>query len=287
MNWRRDWCLHEVTDPSRCIEHAWPLVSGPSFALRVVFNPVSGPGSAPDPNYVDGNGQGPLPSLHAAGAIVYGSVATGFGARPGSEIRTDIDAYSIGHYTGLVDGIFFDELSTDLARVGDGLGYAAHVALRSPTALTIGNPGTTGVVNPSGQTLNSAFDYAGVCEILVTAEETGSAYRASYASPVYLSAEPASGFAHLIHGDGAFDPALLELAANRKAGVLYVTDDLPPNPYGRLPTDWTAFLAAIAAAPPTAAPVASPLVLVILVSLLVLLGARVRSSAAGRGASRA
>lgn len=258
-----------------------------AFALRVVFNPASGPGSAPDPNYVDGNGQGPLPSLHAAGAIVYGYVATGFGARPGSEIRADIDAYLIGHYAGLVDGIFFDELSTDLARVGDGLGYAVHVALRSPTALTIGNPGTTGVVNPSGQTLYSAFDYAGVFDILVTAEETGNAYRASYASPVYLSAKPASGFAHLIHSDGAFDPALLTLAANRKAGVLYVTDDLLANPYDRLPTDWTAFLAAIAAAPPTAVPIASPLVLVLLVSILVLLGACVRCSTDGRDASRA
>ena len=165
------------------------------FALRVVFNPASGPGTSPDPNYLTANGQGPLPSLHAAGAVVYGYVTTSFGTRAPAAVLADIDAYLIGHYAGHVDGIFFDEVSTDLAKVGENRSYVAHIRSLRPNAPTIGNPGTPGVLNPSGQTTFNATDYANVFDVLVTFENTGALYRTGYTPPPYLAARPARAFA--------------------------------------------------------------------------------------------
>lgn len=230
------------------------------FGLHVVFNPASGPGVAVDPNYVDANGLGPLPDLRAAGAVVYGYVTTGYGTRAPAAVLADIDAYLVGHYAGRVDGIFFDEVSSDLAQVGANRTYVARVEARRPGARTIGNPGITAIQNPSGQTTWTTADYAAVFDVLVTFEHTGAEYRTSYAPPVYLAAKPASGFAHLIHTDGPFDPALLALATSRKAGLVFVSDDVMPNPYDLMPSDWTTFVAAITAFEAASVPTASLLV---------------------------
>ena len=229
------------------------------FGLHVIFNPASGPGAARDPNYVDATGHGPLPSLHTVGAVVYGYVTTGYGARPAAAVLADIDAYLVGHYAGLVDGIFFDEVSSDLAQVGSNQTYVARVRSRRPGARSIGNPGITAIQNPSGQTIWSANDYAAVFDVVVSFEHTGAEYRAHYTPPVYLAAKPASGLAHLIHSDGPFDPSLLPLAVSRKAGLLFVSDDVMPNPYDLLPSYWSAFVAAITAFDAQPVPTASPL----------------------------
>ncbi|MBK7948166.1 MAG: spherulation-specific family 4 protein [Deltaproteobacteria bacterium] len=244
------------------------------FGLHVVFNPASGPGVAVDPNYVDANGLGPLPDLRAAGAVVYGYVTTGYGARAAADVLADIDAYLVGHYAGRVDGIFFDEVSSDLAQVGANRTYVARVQAQEPGARTIGNPGITAIQNPSGQTTWTAADYAAVFDVLVTFEQTGAEYRSSYSPPVYLAARPASGFAHLIHSDGPFDPTLLALAASRKAGLVFVSDDVMPNPYDLLPSYWAVFVAAITAFDAAPVPTASPLARVALGLAVLVVGAR-------------
>lgn len=258
------------------------------FGLHVVFNPASGPGTAVDPNYVDATGHGPLPSLRAAGAVIYGYVTTGYGARSSAAVLADIDAYLVGHYAGRVDGIFFDEVSSDLAQVGANQSYVARVRSRKPGAPTIGNPGITQIQNPSGQTTWSAADYAAVFDVLVTFEHTGAEYRASYVPPVYLAAKPARGFAHLIHSDGAFDPALLPLVAARKAGFVFVTDDAMPNPYDALPSSWASFVAALTAYDAAPVPAACVVARVSYGVLLLAVGIRgLRRASRASGATRA
>ena len=46
----------------------------------------------------------------------------------------------------------------------------------------------------------------------------------------------ANNFSQMIDSQPAWDNELLALAHERKAGMLFVTDDLMPNPYDQLPS---------------------------------------------------
>ena len=140
----------------------------PAFTgdLHVIFNPASGPGDAIEPNYVDANGNGPLPDLRNNGAIIYGYVPTTFGNRAQGDVEADIDKYFDTLYAGLIDGIFFDEMSNDLADVGYYQGIRDYVKGKSAAATVIANPGTSFTNNPSGQATYSVADYAVAADVL-------------------------------------------------------------------------------------------------------------------------
>ncbi len=215
-----------------------------SFAgrLHVIFNPASGPGTAIEPNYANASGTGPLQSLHKAGATIYGYVATTFGKRDLNEVTTDVSRYFDSLYPGLVDGIYADEMSNDLAHVGYHQTVRDVVRERAPNAKIIGGPGTTFTKNPTGQTVFTVTDYAAVFDMLITFENTRDEYINNYTPPTWVNDFPAGRFAHLIHSSDTWDPKLVALARKRKAGMLYVTDDLMPNPYDVLPSFWDALV---------------------------------------------
>jgi len=74
--------------------------------LVAVLNPNSGPGTAADPNYVQG-----VQRVQNGGGQVLGYVHTSYGARNMSAVRADIDAY-LAFYPE-VDGFFIDEMTND------------------------------------------------------------------------------------------------------------------------------------------------------------------------------
>jgi hypothetical protein len=198
--------------------------------------------------WVDAAGNGPLASVRSAGAIVHGYVPTGFGGRDIALVKSDIDQYLVNTalYGGFVDGIFFDEMSNDLADVGYCQEIADYVEMQSAGALTFGNPGTSFVNNPSGQTDFTSTDFGSVFDTVMTFENTGDEYRTNYTEPEYLASRPASGFAHAIHTETTWDPTTLTLAQQRKAGFLYVTDDVflnvaTDNPWDSLSSYWGDF----------------------------------------------
>ena len=131
------------------------------FELNVIFNPASGPGVGRDPNFLDGAGDGPLASLRAAGGIAHGYAATGNATRSIVDVKADIDAYLTGQYAGFIAGVFFDEMSNNLADVSYYRELHSYVNSLRPGAKTFGNPGTTFVTDPSGQTAFVAADYIG------------------------------------------------------------------------------------------------------------------------------
>ena len=218
-----------------------------NFGLHVILNPANGPGATREPNYLDASGAGPLASVRSAGAIVHGYVPTGFGTRDIALVKSDIDQYLTNAelYGGFVDGIFFDEMSNDLADVGYYQEIAAYVEMQSMGAQTFGNPGTSFVNNPSGQTEFTSSDFGAVFDTIMSFENTGDEYRTNYTPPVYLSERPASGFAHAIHTEANWDPTILTLAQERNAGFLYVTDDVfqtaSDNPWDSLSSYWPQF----------------------------------------------
>jgi hypothetical protein len=217
-----------------------------NYDLHAIFNPASGPGSTRDPNYLDGSGVGPLADFRNAGGITHGYVATTFGSRAIADVKADIDAYLTGHYAGFVDGIFFDEMSNDLADVVYYDELHAYVQNNQAGARTFGNPGTTFTNNPSGQTNFDDADYVNSLDTLMTFESTADEYANNYTSFQYLEDLDRLKIAHVVHTESSWDATILDIASARGSGFLYVTDDIflntsTDNPYDSLASYWSDF----------------------------------------------
>jgi hypothetical protein len=259
-----------------------------SAEIHVILNPASGPGASPiDPNYVNVGGVGPVVDLVAAGGRVYGYVATTFGTRALAAVEADIDVYyDAAYWRGagvLVSGIFLDEMTNDIASAGYYQTLTSYVKAKDASARVFGNPGTPFTQDTSGG--SSGFDvadYASSVDTIVTFENTGSEYRTSYTAPSWLATLGADHFAHIVHAESASADMLgdLDLARDRKAHFVYVSDDVLPNPFDFLASYWTAELAALA---PPAVPGLGPIGLV----ALLLLGARTLMRSHSRSNARA
>lgn len=213
--------------------------------LYVILNPNSGPGIGEiDPNYINDLGQGPLLDFRNAGGFVIGYVATGYASRSLDDVQSEIDLYfDPGYWRGAgvqVQGIFFDEVSNDLANVGYYNTLRDHVRSHDSEARVVGNPGTSFVNNPSGQSTWDASDYAESADVLVTYEFDAGSYISSYSPPSWRDDFPAERFGHIVYDASASQMAdIMSLAIKRKAGYVYVTDDVLNNPYDMIPSYWT------------------------------------------------
>jgi Spherulation-specific family 4 len=234
------------------------VAADPLVRLHVILNPASGPGASPiDANYIsDGGGTptGPLLDVRSAGALVLGYVSTSYATRDVADAKADIDRYySLAYWRGAgiqVDGVFLDEMSNDLADVGYYQELRDHVRAKDARARVVGNPGVAITFDSSGGAAGfSVADYAAAADTLVTFEHDGNEYRTNYAAPTWLGDLPSSHFAHLVHGEASpVDmQADVALARTRKAGMLYVTDDvLSPNPWDAIATYFDAERGALA-----------------------------------------
>jgi hypothetical protein len=221
-----------------------------NYELHAIFNPASGPGSARDPNYLNSANNannGPLADFRAAGGMAHGYVATNFGDRSLDAVKADVDAYLSGYYSGFIDGIFFDEMSNDLADVGYYQELHAYVQSKQTGATTFGNPGTTYTNNQSGQTQYSQADYINSLDTIMTFEGTRDDYANSYASFPYLDDIDSSKIAHAVHSQEDWDGSFLDIVSMRGAGYLYVTDDIMNTPYDAIPSYWEDFTADLSA----------------------------------------
>ncbi|MCB1740833.1 MAG: hypothetical protein KDK91_10715, partial [Gammaproteobacteria bacterium] len=189
-----------------------------------------------------------------------------------------------------IDGIFFDEMSNDLALVGYYQALRDHVASRSATARTIGNPGTPFTFDSSnGASGHDVDDYAAVFDTLMTFESDVTEYLNAYVAPTWAERVDASRFAHVVHSvtSDADSKQALTLSKQRKAGFVYLTHDVMPNPYDELSSRFAderaRLLAANQAPPGQAVPIPG---LALLAGLLGLLGgllARARGARPGHG----
>lgn len=196
-------------------EAPWAAVAAAAEALPdarivVIANPDNGPGIVFDPHYADG-----ITLLQAAGVTVIGYVYTQYSDRNAGQVEDDIDAWAA--YYPTVDGIFFDEMSTDAADIPYYQQLDAH-ATAAGLDFTVGNPGT-----------DSIPDYVGVVDVLV----------------VYESAGLPSGNDfdwHAAHAPDNF--AIIPYAVTDPTGIaafrdtirwIYATDDDLPNPWDTLP----------------------------------------------------
>lgn len=215
--------------------------------LVVILNPNSGPGvGAIDPNYVNESGQGAFIDFRNAGGVAIGYVRTDWAMRPMTDVQGEIDLYFDSSYwrgAGVqIDGVFFDEMSNDLADVGYYSALRDYVRGQLATAILVGNPGTTFVNNPTGQTTWSVADYAESADTLVTFENIAEEYFDNYTPPSWVDSYSADRFGHIVYGVSTTAQMLsaMSLAKQRNAGFVYLTDDVLMNPYDALASYWQA-----------------------------------------------
>ena len=213
--------------------------------IGVVFDPASGPGASPvDPNYIDDSGQGPLVDLLATGAPVYGYVATTNATKPIATAQAEIALYYDRNYWRdrpiHLAGIFFDEMSNDLANVPYYQMLRDAVRQHDAAAYIIGNPGLGATLNPSSQTTYTDADFGTVFNAILVFEDYDSAFAGGYIAPTWQNAAGAAQLAIIVHitPDALHMREAMSRALTRNAAWLYITDATEPNPYDALPQFW-------------------------------------------------
>jgi len=185
-------------------------------SLVAIVNPSSGPGASVDANYSAAIG-----GLRTAGGFAIGYVFTSYGSRALSSVLADVDSFAAFYP---LDGFFIDEMSTDSsATVLDY--YSAiysHVKSLNPEWPVVGNPGTV---------TDEAYLTRPATDLLVTFEGDPDAY-AGYVSPPWVDHYSPDRFVHLVYGVVTADSmhSTLMTAFERRAGWVFVTDDVLPNP---------------------------------------------------------
>jgi hypothetical protein len=155
-----------------------------------------------------------------------------------AQINSDVEAwYEL--YGPELDGIFFDQAANECGPTAGSSLYADayatlsnDVKLAHPRAFTALNPGTA---------VPRCFESA--ADVLVTFEGSYTAYTATSASsgsryqPLSWSPGDPYKIWHIVYDTSSLPEMdhVMALAKSRKAGYVYVTDDVAPNPYQALP----------------------------------------------------
>lgn len=204
----------------------------PTVSLAII-NPNSGPNTTPAviSDYVQ-----QVQRSHNTGLTVLGYVPTGYATRSSDDVKADIDAYYNLYVdsggTSVVDGIFFDEVTSDCTNSNDAAYYqdlANYVKGQDSNAMIVLNPGA----QPEGDCYVKILPDI----IIINFEGTYMDYLNSYKAPAWVKHYTASHFWHII-----FDTAktnvknAVKLSKERNAGYVYVTSrTLQDNPYAALP----------------------------------------------------
>ncbi|MEY9837658.1 spherulation-specific family 4 protein [Streptacidiphilus sp. EB103A] len=199
--------VHPGADPA-----AWEATAANGATVAwVVFNPASGPGGAPQSEFVEA-----AAVLRAAGVPLLGYVDTDYGRRGHHEVVADIERYQEWYR---VEGVFLDQAATapDLLAHYRRLAVAARSLEARQVVL---NPGT----HPDP-------GYAELADVVVTFEGGADSHR-SLLVPGWTSDFPQQRFAHLVHGASLEDCAgIRETARRHRAGYCYATPGSGDNPW--------------------------------------------------------
>jgi hypothetical protein len=199
---------------------AWDKVIAARPALALI-NPGSGPGTLASTSYA-----ALVPKVQAAGVPVFGYTHTRYGLRPALEVKADKHKLWYG-----VRGIFIDTTSNK----------PEHVAYYQDLCSYAHGLGLLVVLNAGTQCLE---EHAVMADYVMCSEGDVPTYRARV--PRAWEAQYAAKLWHCVHScPPAEMPGIVALAKARRAGLLFVTDDLMANPFDRLPVYFDALAAEI------------------------------------------
>ena len=204
----------------------------PNVPVAAIINPANGPGSAQDPNFVQG-----INSLRSAGIIVLGYVATGYGSVSQSYIESQINDYKQWYN---VNGILFDEMT-------NVPGYESYYSAISSYAHSLGYAWTVG---NAGAPVPSS--YVGTVNTIITYENAGLPTTAELAS--WTMGYPASEWAFTAYSVGSVTQSYVASAA-AYVGWMYITNLNYPNPYTAIPSYFTTLLSYLSGITTTGGPV--------------------------------
>ena len=206
-------------------------LAAPRVPLVAIANIFNGPGtdSTPRADYVR-----VMNSVRDAGGQVIGYVYSQYGARSADIVKNDMLRW---HQNYPLDGFFVDEMS-NVANTGIFDYYASlanYARSLKPQYQVVGNPGTN---------TEEAYRIRNTADVLMIFE--GSNYT-NFAPAAWTQKYLPYQFAHLLYGITSANAMQtnLNLAVTRRAGYIYITDDVLPNPWDRLPTYWAEEVAAI------------------------------------------
>lgn len=203
------WYVHPAED-----EQAWTALAErrphPSF---VVVNVSDGPGDPDDEWY-----PGALRKL--SGLRLLGYVDVGYGERSPSAVQDDVRAW-LDSYP--VSGVMFDQYPSDHASLRRSAEYVS-AARTSGARYIAGNPGTV-----------PDFAHLAMLDVTCVFEGPAAGY-AVFRPPAALRAVPRERLWHLVHSCPPEDLAAVTARAERLgAGHCFVTDGVPPHPWGGFP----------------------------------------------------
>jgi len=182
----------------------------------MIMNPNNGPDLEKSEHYVN-----QVRNAKANGVKVYGYVYTSYGKRNPAAIKRDIDRYNIWYG---VDGIFFDETATWKSKAGHYRNLTDYAKSK----------GMKNILNP-GVTPNE--EYFKFADSIVVFEDSYKDYL-SARIPSFVNKYPGKAV-HLVYGaDEDEMKNAMNLARQRGASYIYVTDDDLDNPWDSLPYYW-------------------------------------------------
>jgi Spherulation-specific family 4/PEP-CTERM motif len=228
-------------DPALSYWDEMTAVAAAGGHITAIVNVNNGPGDS-----LNGDYSSAINSFRAAGGKVLGYVYTCYGINtctpglPATRTATDVLADAQRYATWYnVDGIFLDEMSNSAAALPFYQTVAAGLRAARPGGSIVGNPGTS---TPAA--------YLNVADTLVTFESGAASYAGAATEPWMGTAAPQrqANLLYNVSSEAAMR-ALVQQAAQRNVGYLYVTNDVLPNPWDQLPSYWLAEVAAISAVP--------------------------------------
>jgi Spherulation-specific family 4 len=205
------------------------IESAKSAPIVAIVNPASGPG-----DHVDTNFAAILPRARKAGITLVGYIGTQYTRKPLATVREEVETF-LRFYPD-IQGFHFDEQSSDARGVDYYAELYRYVHRRIPGALVLTNPGTS---CEAGYASRPASDV-----ICLFERERGFG---EFKPPTWISRFPGSQFcvqAHKVETEEQMKDSLLR-AARLKIGYVFITDDVGPNPYDRLPSYWDAEVEAV------------------------------------------
>ena len=194
------------------------ITSAPTIGM-IVFNPNSGPGSAPDPAYTKA-----IADAQAAGITMLGYVATSYGARAEADVVADINRY-YDFYA--LSGIYFAEgpMENDCTPM-EAMYHRMSDAVRARDSKAFLSVGT-----------RFCPTYIYFFDLMVQFARNWSEYQTDYTPPSWMPANSPQRFCHFVNSVPASDAgAALSRTIANGAGWVFVTDQSDPNAWGVLPS---------------------------------------------------
>jgi len=195
------------------------------ISITAIINANNGPGSGgPNADYEVGM------SELADKVTTVGYVQTGYGTRDISTVKAEIDEWANHWVSHGLSGIFIDEMSNETNKLPYYEELYAYILSKPGLEEVHGNPG-----------MSSEEDYVSTPATtgLVIFENYISEWP-SYSTDSWVNDYDAAHFSMLVHTASTTSEmqTAIDLALERNIGLVYVTDDVMPNPWDRLPTFW-------------------------------------------------